>query len=208
MHEHIHLHSKKMAALKPDNAITTADDSSKDKRYDDLLSSLLDQLATYDSLLEQLQRSFSDGFINLSRANYYNKDTLRGKYGMDYYDESYPGQVFVNIDKGTGKFDIVFKKNIDDEDELITSHESSPSSSEVEMKLRKNRNHEEDEKRQKSVIRDPIQMFGAGLTIPTALRQSQSKFKGSLPTIIGLVNCSRQLNELVEQTKVMRSRQK
>ena len=194
-----------MATLKPDSDSTTADNSSGDKRYDELLSCLLDQLATYDSLLEQLQRSFSDGFINLSRANYYNKDTLRGKYGMDYYDESYPGQVFVDVDKGTGKLDAVFQKNVDD-DELVTSHESP--SSEVGMKLRKNRNHEQDEKKQKSVIRDPIQMFGAGLTIPTALRQSQSKFKSSLPTIIGLVNCRRQLDELVEQIKAMKLRQK
>lgn len=59
---------------------------------------LLKKLSQYNYLLEQLEQNFTSGFSNLTKANFHNKDSLRGKYGQDYYDLTYEGQLTVHID--------------------------------------------------------------------------------------------------------------
>lgn len=73
---------------------------------------LLKKLSHYDYLLEQLQQNFNDGFSNLNKANFYNKDSLRGKYGQDYYDLNYEGQLTVVIDSQKQNF-INIKRNME-----------------------------------------------------------------------------------------------
>ncbi|CAI6473423.1 AKR_HP2_G0023590.mRNA.1.CDS.1 [Saccharomyces cerevisiae] len=60
---------------------------------------LIELLSNYDSTLEQLQKGFQDGYIQLSRSNYYNKDSLRGNYGEDYWDETYIGQLMATVEE-------------------------------------------------------------------------------------------------------------
>ena len=66
---------------------------------DDEYVQLLAELSQYNMLLEQLQSTLAEGFINLGRANFHNKDSLRGRYGADYYDESFTGLFTAAIDK-------------------------------------------------------------------------------------------------------------
>lgn len=157
---------------------------------------LLQLLSRYDFLLEQLQKSMSDGFNNLCRANYHNKDSLRGRYGMDYWDETYEGQLITEIDVG-GKLNIVKRRTREEQgenDNVGTDKEGE----EYERELRK-RNC--DSKKQKAKLArsdDPLRMFGGALSIPTSLRQCQTNFKGGIPLIEELTNCKRDIQRLAE----------
>ncbi|CCC66718.1 hypothetical protein NCAS_0A01600 [Naumovozyma castellii] len=169
---------------------------------------LVSLLAEYDSLLEQLQSSMSDGFHNLSRANYFNKDSLRGSYGVDYWDESYIGELTVEITGSTRpEVDIIRKKPIlkTDDDGDDGSLEEKPDATDSTIKKRKGKNKEEKQrstqKKKNTVYRDPITMFGGGLMIPSSLRQCQSNFKGCIPLFTQLINCKIRLNELLEEIK-------
>lgn len=147
---------------------------------------LLRLLSEYDSLLEQLSKAMGDGFANISRANYYNKDTLRGKYGKDYWDEAYEGQVEA-ICSGDS-VDIVKKQN---------REARKADNDEKKVRNRKKKNNEVsdkiidgDEVRDRKY--DPILMFG-GLSIPSSLYQAQSNFKGCLPLFIQLIKCKQEI---------------
>lgn len=152
-------------------------------------------MSTYDMLLEQLQKSISEGFIDLGRANFHNKDSLRGRYGSDYYDESYEGLIEARI-KDDGSF-CIFKK----ENETITNNDENKSDDDEGkegIKLRRKKVIHQETKERSSKIKDPIRMFGAGLSIPSSLRQSQKNFKNSVSVIFDLVNCR---NNLLENIK-------
>lgn len=155
---------------------------------------LLQKLSTYDELLEQLQVSFSDGFSHLSRANYHNKDSLRGRYGKDYWDEKFAGTQFIQVHGSR------FSKNSKgptEEEEKEKDLKTSVRNRKV--KDRTTQKEENQNKKNKKQTNDPIYMFGGALSIPFALRQCQTSFKGSLPLILELINCRREIEELSNQ---------
>lgn len=163
----------------------------KDEIYVDLAR----QLEEYDQLLEQLQASMSKGFYNLSRANFHNKDSLRGKYGMDYYDENYIGQFQLEFDEKEGVFSkvpIVVENN----EELISEeNELKVKSRKTNIKKREKNN---DHKRKDY---DPIIMFGGCLNIPSSLRQSQSTFKSCVPLFLQIINNKKRIDEILKELK-------
>lgn len=160
---------------------------------DDLYLRLIKKLAEYDSLLEQLQSSFQDGFHHLSRANYHNKDTLRGTYGRDYWDETYTGHRYVSID-GKHRIQEIAEPEYkeDQEEEDIPEKQDT----EASHKLRKR-------KQRKTLLekakKNPIYMFGGALSTPMSLRQSQSSFNSSFPVIYKLIELRYELNALLDQ---------
>ncbi|KAL3234958.1 Vacuolar ATPase assembly protein VMA22 [Nakaseomyces bracarensis] len=149
---------------------------------------LLKLLSEYDSLLEQLAKAMGDGFANISRANYHNKDALRGKYGKDYWDAAYEGQVEVLCDSTV--VDIINRP---------AKEVSTVKVEEDKVRNRKDRNKSRvgpsiaEEVRSRSY--DPILMFG-GLSTPSSLRQAQSNFKGCLPLFIQLIKCKEAIMKL------------
>lgn len=165
-----------------------------DQRYLELLK----LLARYDLLLEQLQKSMRDGFQNLGRANYHNKDTLRGRYGSDYWDESYEGQLTVEK-RSDGRIEIgKVKLELDDQEDPIDD-EKVDEKLHDEAQLRR-RNREAQEKKLKRLRhRDPLTMFGGVFSIPQSLRQCQTNFKGLFPVIEELVNCKVAMTELLSE---------
>ncbi|SCV02831.1 LAMI_0H03334g1_1 [Lachancea mirantina] len=170
----------------------------------DTLLKLLDLLANYDTLLEQLQTSFSEGFYQLSRANYHNKDSIRGRFGMDYWDNTFEGTQLISVSESA--FNVVpFESRDDDLIENDISDDDFKTEKDLvrRRKLRKQRQYEDgvnEGKRQipRSHSKDPIHMFGGVLSVPTSLRQSQSSFKGSLAVIIELTNCRKQICRALE----------
>lgn len=165
----------------------------KDQEYLELLK----LLAQYDLLLEQLQNSMSAGFQNLGRANYHNKDTLRGRYGSDYWDESYEGQVIVER-QPDGKVNIA-KVQIDEDNEEEIKEEKVDEKLHSEASLRKRNREAKEKKLKKARHRDPITMFGGVLSIPQSLRQSQTNFKGVLPLVEEIANCRLSMFELMSK---------
>lgn len=157
---------------------------------------LLKLLARYDLLLEQLQKSMREGFQNLGRANYHNKDTLRGRYGSDYWDEAYEGQL--SVERGTdGRISFVKVKLDEDEKEEPIVDEKVDEKLHDEANLRK-RNREAKEKKLKKLRhRDPLTMFGGPFSIPQSLRQCQMNFKGLFPLIEELINCKTAMTEVM-----------
>ncbi|AET38708.1 Vma22p Ecym_3210 [Eremothecium cymbalariae DBVPG len=161
-----------------------------DKHYDQLVS----LLAKYDTLLDQLQQYLSMGYYNLSRANYHNKDAIRGYYGQDYWDATYPGTKLVDI-KQDGTFSIDQVSN-DSNDKKGAS--DMPTNTENVL-----RNRSEGILRQPEIERnlkpkDPIYMFGGLLSVPSSLRQSQSAFQRCIPLISELVNCRKALLDCLD----------
>ncbi|SCU98162.1 LADA_0H10990g1_1 [Lachancea dasiensis] len=160
---------------------------------------LLELLAHYDGLLEQFQVACGDGFFQLSRANYHNKDAIRERYGKDYWDETYRGSRFVSIE-GT-KF--TFKDSETVEQYLAqfeeVEHEGSDQAQE-EKTVRRRKETKDSAGVQKTKratkAKDPIFMFGGALSIPSSLRQCQSSFKGSTELILELVNCRKKIEAL------------
>lgn len=142
---------------------------------------LLKLLSRYDLLLEQLQKSMSEGFSQLGRANYHNKDSLRGRYGRDYWDESYEGQLIVQAGK-----------------ELSVKLRTEPTQEPLEnVSSLRRRGEKARPDKTVSNARNPISMFGGALSIPSSLRQSQSNFKSSIPLIVELINCRRRIERLI-----------
>ncbi|CCF58103.1 hypothetical protein KAFR_0D04550 [Kazachstania africana CBS 2517] len=141
---------------------------------------LVGQLSRYNELLDALQLNFNEGFYNLARANFHNKDSLRGKYGKDYYDESYKGQYEIKIDEEV-KYEVVKRESLpfqesDDEDEDGNDKVRSRKMKNPEKTIKKTDNY------------DPILMFGGGISIPASLRNCQKNFKNNLILIIEMIN--------------------
>ena len=156
---------------------------------------LIELLANYDSALEQLQKGFQDGYIQLSRSNYYNKDSLRGNYGKDYWDKNYTGQLMAIVEEKSSKpvFDIVKRKvqdtheNEKEQDNTLIHRKKGPKSNEQKAQIPKLKQDY-----------DPILMFGGVLSVPSSLRQSQTSFKGCIPLIAQLINYRKELLTLAE----------
>ena len=147
---------------------------------------LLKLLARYDTLLEQLQRTMSEGFSQLGRANYHNKDSLRGRYGSDYWDESYEGHLRVRL--GENELSIIHQEE----------RESAPKEQlQVEKSLRRRGGEKSKSAATSRKKKDPITMFGGALSTPLSLRHSQSHFKGSICLMVELINCRRRIELIV-----------
>ncbi|CAR24083.1 Vma22p [Lachancea thermotolerans CBS 6340] len=161
---------------------------------------LLKQLEAYDFLLEQLQAGFSAGFYQLSRANYHNKDTIRGRYGSDYWDQTFKGTQFITA-QGPKLARLPESQVL----EILESEdESSSESDEKDEVLRKRKEGQSSERKKaglKKRLPDPLLMFGGALSIPSSLRQCQSSFKGSIESVIELANCRRRIEELISNTQ-------
>lgn len=147
---------------------------------------LLKLLSKYDLLLEQLQKNMTEGFQNLGRANYHNKDTLRGRYGSDYWDESYEGQLFVERQEDDTLS--IVKQVLEEKREVIIEDEKIDEKPHQETELRK-RKQAREKKLQRLRHREPLTMFGGVFSVPQSLRQCQSNFKGAIPLVEELVNC-------------------
>ncbi|SCW00151.1 LAFE_0B10572g1_1 [Lachancea fermentati] len=166
-------------------------------KYEDPYIELVELLAQYDSLLEQLQASFIDGFQHLSRANYSNKDALRGRYGQDYWDYTYEGTQFVSTKNN--KIDIINRvgSQVKDSSKVDEAEEVD------DRKLRRRKVHTEEKEPERSKkptnLTDPIYMFGGVLSVPFSLRQCQSCFKGSIPLLAGLVNCRKEIDLILKR---------
>ncbi|SCU96534.1 LAFA_0G06810g1_1 [Lachancea sp. 'fantastica'] len=161
---------------------------------------LLELLARYDFLLEQLEVSFTDGFQNLSRANFHNKDAVRGRYGSDYWDEKFRGSQFVSFrDSNASLMEseraLTYLAQFESEEDKDKEEQLKYKTDNC-LKNRKTIDKKPQE-RATSVLRDPIQMFGGVFSIPSSLRHCQRNFKGSIGVIIELVNCRRQIKELI-----------
>lgn len=156
---------------------------------------LLELLSNYNSTLEQLQKGFRDGYIQLSRSNFYNKDSLRGNYGKDYWDKTYMGQLMATVEKTDSKLvvDIVRRKIQDkqekkeEEDNKLTQRKKGPRSEEQKAQSHKPKQDY-----------DPILMFGGVLSVPSSLRQSQTSFKGCIPLIAQLINYKNEISMLIK----------
>ncbi|CCD24486.1 Vma22p NDAI_0D01720 [Naumovozyma dairenensis CBS 421] len=180
---------------------------------DDPYIHLLNLLSRYDQLLEQLSNSISTGFHNLSRANYHNKDSLNGRYGKDYWDESYVGEITVEITQPPpeqqslqqGIVHIVRKKLHTDEkaDIIVEETDDDDDDTKDKLKNRKEKTNKREEKKdnddtkKKDVSYDPILMFGGALSIPSSLRQCQTNFKGCIPLFSDLISCRMKIDRLV-----------
>ena len=170
---------------------TTNMTNSSDNEYVQLMA----ELSQYNMLLEQLQSTMSEGFINLGRANFHNKDSLRGRYGADYYDESFPGLFTVSIDKK-------------DHFSKVAIPEASPESSDEQAQDEEDeekviRQRKEKSEKKKSVVKrkDPIMMFGAGFSVPSSLRECQRNFRSSTAVMFDLVNCRNDILRRIQQLK-------
>ncbi|EHN02096.1 Vma22p [Saccharomyces cerevisiae x Saccharomyces kudriavzevii VIN7] len=156
---------------------------------------LIELLADYDSTLEQLQKGFQDGHIHLSRSNYYNKDSLRGNYGKDYWDKTYAGQLMATVDDSNSKsvIDIV-KRKVQENEETKKEEDST-------LVQRKKGAKSEEQKPKDPKLKqdyDPILMFGGVLSVPSSLRQSQTSFRGCIPLMVQLVNYRNEILTLVK----------
>ncbi|CAI4485489.1 CNT_collapsed_G0023300.mRNA.1.CDS.1 [Saccharomyces cerevisiae] len=156
---------------------------------------LIELLSNYDSTLEQLQKGFQDGYIQLSRSNYYNKDSLRGNYGEDYWDETYIGQLMATVEEKNSKVVVeIVKRKAQDEQEKKEEEDNK-------LTQRKKGTKPEKQKTQSHKLKqdyDPILMFGGVLSVPSSLRQSQTSFKGCIPLIAQLINYKNEILTLVE----------
>ncbi|CAL9729704.1 vacuolar ATPase assembly protein Vma22p [Monosporozyma unispora] len=166
---------------------------------DDQYLKLLEELNQYDYELEQLSQFFSIGFNQLSRANYYNKDSMvGGKYGSMYYDMNYEGQLYVYIDKKDNLMDILKKKqrvvepNSKDENDLKQRGFKDEGQS-------KSAAIKEEEVDKKKGPYDPIKMFAGGFSVPRTLRQCQTNFQSSISVIQDLINRRNKLLKLMEE---------
>ncbi|CCH58100.1 hypothetical protein TBLA_0A03000 [Henningerozyma blattae CBS 6284] len=116
----------------------------------DIYLELLKKLNDYDQSLDILQSNFKDGMYHLSRANYHNKDSLRGNYGEDYWDNTYEGHFTVNIDSKTNHISIAKKPLPKDNNEIIDQNEEEKSAlDERDQKIR-NRNIKKKDTNKKS----------------------------------------------------------
>lgn len=157
---------------------------------DDIYQLIVKNLATYDSLLEQLQASFEEGYHQLSRANYHNKNTLRGSYGKDYWDETYTGNRYISINDKHSVSETEEPLHIANDEEIIPEKDEETNEN---LKKRKQR-----EKLLAKVKKDPIYMFGGALSIPSSLKQCQLSFKASMPVLYQLLELRRTLNGLLD----------
>lgn len=154
---------------------------------------LVELLFKYDELLEQLQTCMSEGYTNLGRANYHNKDSLRGRYGRDYWDELYIGELIVTYSKEDSQYTISKKVPEDDDAHEVTDKDNSNDS---KIRNRNKVNENKKEKEKKIVNKNPISMFGGVLSIPSSLRQCQTNFKGCVPLFSELINCQNDIKKL------------
>ncbi|EDO14918.1 hypothetical protein Kpol_1005p5 [Vanderwaltozyma polyspora DSM 70294] len=161
---------------------------------------VLELLSKYNGLLEQLQKGFGEGFSNLGRANYHNKDALRGRYGRDYWDETYEGELEVHISADSKTVEIT-KKIIMEEETEESDDEEKDSKLKNRSKVKGKQSEEKTKKKNVKVSPDPIFMFGGRLSIPSSLRQCQSNFKSCIPLFQELINCQRELIEIIEKNK-------
>lgn len=174
--------------------------------------SLLEQLNQYDFELEQLSKCFIEGFNQLSRANYYNKDSLFGsKYGSMYYDMNYEGQLYVQINENENQLNILNKNDLDkNTDNEISSSISSSTSNLKQRNTNKirngnfiekigNNNNNTDTVEKNKGPYDPIKMFAGGFNVPRQLRNSQQQFQCSIPIIQSLINRRNNINKLIDQ---------
>ncbi|SCU99962.1 LAME_0G06656g1_1 [Lachancea meyersii CBS 8951] len=166
---------------------------------------LLELLAHYDYLLEQLEVTFSDGFQHLSRANFHNKDSIRGRYGSDYWDEHFKGSQFISCRNSNFaameperalQYLAQFESDLEDEQE-----EDQLGKDRKESSLTNRKEGKKSKSKPTTTLYDPILMFGGVLSIPTSLRQCQSSFKGSIGLLIELVNCRRNIEQLGSELK-------
>lgn len=156
---------------------------------------LLKQLSRYDLLLEQLQKTMKEGYQNLGRANYHNKDTLRGRYGPDYWDESYEGQI--GVERHNDDTVSIVKVALEEPtEETLIEDEKVDEKLHEEAELRK-RNQDKQRKLQRLRHREPLTMFGGVFSVPSSLRQCQTNFKGVIPLVEELVNCKLAMNGLI-----------
>ncbi|CDO92347.1 unnamed protein product [Kluyveromyces dobzhanskii CBS 2104] len=162
---------------------------------DEIYDAIVTKLAVYDSLLEQLQSSFQEGFHNLSRANYHNKDALRGSYGKDYWDENYTGYRYVRIDDEHSVSEVEEKIAVGSDEETIPERISESNNEKV--KKRKQR-----EKLLAKVKKDPLYMFGGALSTPMSLKQCQSSFKASMSVMYHLIELRCAINNLLKKLEI------
>lgn len=151
-------------------------------------------------MLEQLQAGLSAGFNHLSRANYHNKDSIRGRYGRDYWDNTFTGTQFISVleNELARMPDNLVLEMLQSEDDL--QDDEVQKQEKDDKTLRKRNTHQDKNTTETNPTKklvDPITMFGGVLSIPSSLRQSQSSFKGSIEVIVKLVNCRRRLNSLI-----------
>lgn len=161
---------------------------------------LFSLLAEYDTKLDRLKDTLSQGFYNLSKANFYNKDSITSSYGSDYWDSNFTGTEFIEIDSNG-----VFRRN---ENNMFSYHvngkkevEYCSDKDEGHLRNRKLKNSRSTSTSNAKSNLDPLYMFGGGFSIPSALRESQSEFKKCIPILLDLVNCRKQLNEVLNQTQ-------
>lgn len=184
-----------------------------------LYLTLLEQLSQYDFELEQLSKCFVDGFNQLSRANYYNKDSLFGsKYGSMYYDMNYEGQLYIKLTEDDSRnghhLTILNKSDLtkNTDTDLSSVPPTSPSLTQTNIRKRGSRNPNEidentdfaQDQQNKSKSKgpyDPIKMFAGGFSIPRQLRHSQQHFQSSIPIIQSLINRRNNINRLIDQLK-------
>ncbi|CCE62832.1 hypothetical protein TPHA_0D01930 [Tetrapisispora phaffii CBS 4417] len=171
---------------------------------------LLENLSKYNLLLEQLQNSMRDGYSNLSRANYHNKDSIRGRYGKDYWDYSYTGNKTVKVDLTSGEDTIsIFKTKLLNSDSIeIKEDDQSSSNTIIDEKndnVLKNRKEKTTSKTKTSkssnevkpvIEKNPITMFGSAFTIPQSLRDSQTNFESIIPLLQELINTKNKINKI------------
>ena len=153
---------------------------------DDLIG-LLKKLSEYDVLLDRLQGQMADGFYNLSRANYHNKDSLRGSYGRDYWDQTFAGTRFVRIEQ-----DGVI---VEDAGAKADKDETQATEGGLHNRRKDVSKKEAAQRRQKT----PLYMFGGALSVPSSLRMCQEHFQRCLPVVVRLVNCRREIDVLLDE---------
>ncbi|GMM54043.1 Vma22 protein [Maudiozyma humilis] len=162
---------------------------------DDEYVQLLAELSQYNMLLEQLQSTLAEGFINLGRANFHNKDSLRGRYGADYYDESFTGLFTAAIDKDNHVSKVAIPEPVQE-----SSDEKSGAAKDDEKTTRQ-RKDKSVKSKEKPKNKDPIMMFAAGFSVPSSLRESQRNFKSSTAVMFDLINCRSDILKRIEQLK-------
>ncbi|AMD19229.1 HBR328Wp [Eremothecium sinecaudum] len=161
---------------------------------------LIELLANYDMLLDKLQKHMAEGHFNLSRANYHNKDSISGTYGKDYWDNTFVGTQFATIDEDGSVASRYVQQEVDTDDAGSGNEVTGDNDNEL-----RNRNTKKSITKEKKRQLDPLSMFGGILSIPNSLCQSQAEFVKCIPIIVSLVNCRKQLYNIIDEIEGMQA---
>ncbi|CDK28574.1 unnamed protein product [Kuraishia capsulata CBS 1993] len=191
---------------------------------DNLMINVLNLIDEYEKQAESVSGYLSNGFLQLSRANYASTTGIR--FGRDYYDErEFDAQIRVQITEDGSITTVEPVSEKASQTEKLESTHRQPESTSLKRRQKKTENPEDTartsaiETNSKTVESDsptpetteidstvpakrtnPVNMFGA--LVPYQLRQSQTSFQQAVAGLVRLADSKRQLLEMLSRVDV------